>query len=161
MQLIGLARLGRDAEARTVGENVVANLGLAFDYYDPKSTAQNKRSTTWVDAALWGKQATSLEQYLKKGSCTWKPIRAAMATAPSWWAASPRSSWPAAVRMTRAAHRPLPRAQLLRLDRPRHRVRRPPTWTTISLLIERLGKTASQKPSRIRKQLTRRGTGRI
>jgi single-strand DNA-binding protein len=68
MQLIGLARLGRDAEARTVGENVVANLGLAFDYYDPKSTAQNKRSTTWVDAALWGKQATSLEQYLKKGS---------------------------------------------------------------------------------------------
>ncbi len=26
MQLIGLARLGRDAEARTVGDNVVANL---------------------------------------------------------------------------------------------------------------------------------------
>lgn len=68
MQLIGLARLGRDAEARTVGENVVANLSLAFDYYDPKSTAQNKRSTTWIDAALWGKQATSLEQYLTKGS---------------------------------------------------------------------------------------------
>lgn len=66
MQLIGLARLGRDAEARTVGENVVANLSLAFDYYDPKS--QTKRSTTWIDAALWGKQATSLEQYLKKGT---------------------------------------------------------------------------------------------
>ena len=66
MQLIGLARLGRDAEARTVGENVVANLSLAFDYYDPK--AEKKRSTTWIDAALWGKQATSLEQYLTKGS---------------------------------------------------------------------------------------------
>lgn len=66
MQLIGLARLGRDAEARTVGDNVVANLSLAFDYYDPK--AENKRSTTWVDGALWGKQATSLEQYLVKGT---------------------------------------------------------------------------------------------
>jgi single-strand DNA-binding protein len=66
MQLIGLARLGRDAEARTVGDNTVANLSLAFDYYDPK--AEKKRSTTWIDAALWGKQATSLEQYLVKGT---------------------------------------------------------------------------------------------
>lgn len=66
MQLIGLARLGRDAEARTVGDNTVANLSLAFDYYDPK--AEKKRSTTWIDAALWGKQASALEQYLVKGS---------------------------------------------------------------------------------------------
>lgn len=66
MQLIGLARLGRDAEARTAGDNTVANLSLAFDYYDPK--AEKKRSTTWIDAALWGKQATSLEQYLLKGT---------------------------------------------------------------------------------------------
>lgn len=66
MQLIGLARLGRDAEARTVGDNVVANLSLAFDYYDPK--AETKRSTTWVEGALWGRQATALEQYLRKGS---------------------------------------------------------------------------------------------
>ena len=66
MQLIGLARLGRNAEARTVGDNTVANLSLAFDYYDPK--AEKKRSTTWIDAALWGKQATSLEQYLVKGT---------------------------------------------------------------------------------------------
>jgi single-strand DNA-binding protein len=66
MQLIGLARLGRDAEARTVGENVVANLSLAFDYYDPK--AEKKRSTTWIDGALWGRQAEALEQYLTKGS---------------------------------------------------------------------------------------------
>jgi len=66
MQLIGLARLGRDAEARTVGDNTVANLSLAFDYYDPK--AEKKRSTTWVDGALWGKQAAALEQYLLKGT---------------------------------------------------------------------------------------------
>lgn len=65
MQLIGLARLGRDAECREVSDNTVANLSLAFDYYDPK--AANKRSTTWVDAALWGKQATALEPYLLKG----------------------------------------------------------------------------------------------
>lgn len=68
MQLIGLARLGRDAEARTVGDNTVANLSLAFDYYDPKADNERKRSTTWIDAALWGKQAASLEQYLLKGS---------------------------------------------------------------------------------------------
>lgn len=66
MQLIGLARLGRDAEARTVGDNTVANLSLAFDYYDPK--AEKKRSTTWIDAALWGRQAEVLEQYLLKGT---------------------------------------------------------------------------------------------
>lgn len=66
MQLIGLARIGRDAEVRTVGDNSVANLSLAFDYYDPK--AEKKRSTTWIDAALWGKQATSLAQYLIKGA---------------------------------------------------------------------------------------------
>lgn len=65
MQLIGLARLGRDAEARAVGDNTVANLSLAFDYYDPKT--EKKRSTTWIDGALWGKQATSLEQHLVKG----------------------------------------------------------------------------------------------
>lgn len=68
MQLIGLCRLGRDAQCRTAGDTVVANLSLAFDYYDPKSTDERKRSTTWVDAALWGKQATSLERYLTKGS---------------------------------------------------------------------------------------------
>ena len=66
MQLIGLATLGRDAECRTVGDNIVANLSLAFDYYDPK--AERKRSTTWIDAALWGRQAEALEQYLTKGS---------------------------------------------------------------------------------------------
>ena len=65
MQLIGLCRLGRDAEARTVGDQVVANLSLAFDYWDGRT---KERPTTWIDAALWGKQATSLEQYLTKGS---------------------------------------------------------------------------------------------
>ncbi len=65
MQLIGLARLGRDAQARTVGDKVVANLSLAFDYYDPK--AEKKRSTTWIDASLWGRQAEAMEQYLVRG----------------------------------------------------------------------------------------------
>ena len=68
MQLIGLARLGRDAEARTVGDNVVANLSLAFDYYDPK--AEKKRSTTWVDAALWGKQAEAVAGCMESSGWT-------------------------------------------------------------------------------------------
>lgn len=63
--LTELFRLGRDAEVRQAGGSEVANLSLAFDYYDPKS--DNKRSTTWIEAALWGQQATRLAQYLTKG----------------------------------------------------------------------------------------------
>lgn len=66
MQMIGVARLGRDAELRyTPNGTVVANLSLAFNY--GKKDDQGNRPTQWVDASLWGKLAESLEQYLKKG----------------------------------------------------------------------------------------------
>lgn len=66
-QLFGLARLGRDAELRTLpnGDHV-ANLSLAFAY--GRKGENNKRPTTWVDGSLWGKRAESLIEYLKKGS---------------------------------------------------------------------------------------------
>ena len=67
MQLIGLARLGRDAEApRTAGSTVVTNLSLAFNY-GQKDQQTGNRPTQWVDASLWGPQAERLQQYLTKG----------------------------------------------------------------------------------------------
>ena len=64
--LFGLARIGKDAEIRKVGGESVCNLSLAFSYYD--KDAENSRGTQWVDGSLWGKRATSLQQYIFKGS---------------------------------------------------------------------------------------------
>ena len=62
-QLIGLARLGRDAELRSTQDGTpVASLSLAMDY-----RAGREKATQWVDAALWGKMAEALTQYLVKG----------------------------------------------------------------------------------------------
>ena len=66
MHLIGMARLGRDAEVRyTPQGDAVANLSLCFNY--GKADGQGQRPTTWVDAALWGERAEKLAQYLTKG----------------------------------------------------------------------------------------------
>ena len=62
-QLIGLARLGRDCELRTTQSgDAVASLSLAMDYRNGR-----EKATQWVDAALWGKMAEALTQYLVKG----------------------------------------------------------------------------------------------
>lgn len=62
-QLIGLARLGRDAELRSTQDGTpVASLSLAMDY-----RAGREKATQWVDGALWGKMAETLTQYLVKG----------------------------------------------------------------------------------------------
>ena len=62
-QLIGLARLGRDCELRSTQDGTpVASLSLAMDY-----RAGREKATQWVDAALWGKMAETLAQYLVKG----------------------------------------------------------------------------------------------
>lgn len=66
MILAGVARLGRDAEVKTVGKDPVANLSLAYNY--GKKDADGNRPTTWVDASLWGERANKLAQYLKKGT---------------------------------------------------------------------------------------------
>jgi len=66
MIMTGLARLGRDAAVRFIpsGE-AVANLSLAFNY--GRKGTDGKQPTQWVDAALWGKRAEALAQYLTKG----------------------------------------------------------------------------------------------
>ena len=66
-QIAGVFRLGRDAELRfTPNSEPVANLALAFNY--SKKGEDGKRPTQWVEAALWGKRAEALAQYLTKGS---------------------------------------------------------------------------------------------
>lgn len=66
-QLIGLARLGRDAELRyTQSGDPVAALSMAFSY--GRKGEDGKRPTQWVDAAIWGKLAEAITPYLTKGA---------------------------------------------------------------------------------------------
>jgi single-strand DNA-binding protein len=67
MKVIGLARIGRDAELRkTPNGDSVINLALAFSY-GRKADGEKYKPTQWVDASLWGKRAEALEQYLNAG----------------------------------------------------------------------------------------------
>jgi single-strand DNA-binding protein len=61
----GVFRIGKDAELRTAGNTSVINLALASNY--GKKGDDGKKPTQWIDAALWGKRAEALEQYLVKG----------------------------------------------------------------------------------------------
>lgn len=66
MQMIGVARLGNDAELRhTPTGTAVANMSLAFNY--GRKDGEGKRPTQWVDASLWGALAEALIDYLVKG----------------------------------------------------------------------------------------------
>lgn len=66
MQMIGLARLGRDAEIRYTNDGEpVASLSLAFEH--GRKGQDGRRPTQWVEATLWGKRAESLAPWLLKG----------------------------------------------------------------------------------------------
>lgn len=66
-KMIGMMRLGRDAEVRyTPNNEPVASLSLA--YVHGKADQDGKRPTQWIDATLWGKRAESLAPYLTKGA---------------------------------------------------------------------------------------------
>ena len=65
-KMIGMMRLGRDAELRyTPNNEPVTNLSLAYAH--GKAGRDGKRPTQWIDATLWGKRAEALTQYLTKG----------------------------------------------------------------------------------------------
>ena len=63
MIMSGLARLGKDAELRQAGSTAVCNVALAFNvgYGD-------RKTTTWVEVAILGKQAEGLQPHLTKGA---------------------------------------------------------------------------------------------
>ena len=64
--LIGLFRLGRDAELRTTGGgDPVASVALAYNF--GRKGAEGKQPTQWIEASLWGERADKLVDYLTKG----------------------------------------------------------------------------------------------
>lgn len=67
MNLIGLARLGRNIELRYLQDGTaVGNLALAFNY--GKKGQDGRRPSQWIDAALFGDRASKLAEYLTKGA---------------------------------------------------------------------------------------------
>ena len=67
MQMIGLARLGRDAETRTLASGkIVANLSLAVSY--GQRGQDGNRPTQWIEASIWDRQAEALAPFLTRGS---------------------------------------------------------------------------------------------
>ncbi len=67
-QLVGVFRIGRDAEVRyTPGGDPVASLSLAYNH-GKENTVQ------WIDASLWGKRAEAMAPYLKKGGMIYAVI---------------------------------------------------------------------------------------
>jgi len=61
--LLGLFRLGRDAELRTTANgDSVASMALAYNY--GRRDDSGKQPTQWLDAALWGERASKLAEYL-------------------------------------------------------------------------------------------------
>jgi len=67
MKLIGLARLGRDAETRyTKGGDAVTSFTAAFNY--GKKDQEGGQPSQWVKFTIWGERGEKLSQYLLKGT---------------------------------------------------------------------------------------------
>lgn len=64
MNLLAMTgNLGRDAEVRQAGSSSVCSFAVALS-----SGWGDKKTTTWINCSLWGKQAEgTLPSYLKKG----------------------------------------------------------------------------------------------
>ena len=64
MQLIGLVRLGRDAELRhTANGDAVLQMAMAYNY-----GKKADKLTQWIDASMWGERAEKLAPYMLKGT---------------------------------------------------------------------------------------------
>lgn len=64
MIVSGLARLGRDAELKYTSKGLaVCNCALAFSV-----GFGERKTTTWIEASIWGRQADGLASHLLKGS---------------------------------------------------------------------------------------------
>lgn len=68
-KVILMGRLTRDPEMRYTGSGMaVTKIGLAVGRrYFNKSTQQTVEETAFVDCEAWGKQAETLNQYMRKG----------------------------------------------------------------------------------------------
>lgn len=68
-KVILVGNLGRDAELRyTPGGAAVANFSIATtETWTDKNSGERRDQTEWHRVVLWGKQAETLNDYLKKG----------------------------------------------------------------------------------------------
>ncbi len=68
-QLTIVGYLGRDPEMRfTPGGQAVTSLSVASSRNYTTNAGQKVDETTWFRVSVWGAQAESCNQYLKKGS---------------------------------------------------------------------------------------------
>lgn len=66
MKLIGLCRLGRDAELRYANDGTpVASIAGAWNY--GRKDQDGKQPSQWGEFAIWGERAEKLSPYLLKG----------------------------------------------------------------------------------------------
>lgn len=64
-----VGRLGRDPEMRyTPNGQAVTSFSVATDRQYTDGNGQRVKETTWFRVSVWGKQAETTNQYLKKGS---------------------------------------------------------------------------------------------
>jgi single-strand DNA-binding protein len=66
--VILVGRLGRDPEMRyTPSGQAVTSFSVATDYQTKSPDGNWEKKTIWVRVTVWGKQAETASQYLKKG----------------------------------------------------------------------------------------------
>lgn len=67
--VIIVGNLGRDPEMRyTPSGQAVTNLNVATSRQYTTNSGEKVKETTWFRVSVWGKQAESCNQYLRKGS---------------------------------------------------------------------------------------------
>jgi len=66
--LIVVGNLGRDPEMRyTPGGQAVTNLSVASNRKYTDSSGEQREETIWFRVSVWGRQAETVNQYLRKG----------------------------------------------------------------------------------------------
>jgi single-strand DNA-binding protein len=67
-RIVVVGNLGRDPEMRyTPGGQAVTNMSLATNRRYTNSDGQQIEETIWFRVSVWGRQAESVHQYLRKG----------------------------------------------------------------------------------------------
>ena len=68
-KLVIVGNLGRDPEMRyTPSGQAVTNLNIATNRQYTSNSGEKVKETTWFRISVWGKQAETVNQYLRKGS---------------------------------------------------------------------------------------------